>query len=756
MRMSEKRAYGGLDSFRLIAAFLVIAIHTSPLLSVSAGADFFLTRVLARVAVPFFFAVTGQFVLSGYVYGENRDFSRIWKYILRILAVYAISIVIYLPVGLYAGNYSGIDAAAALRLLVFDGTFYHLWYFPALIEGILIVCLLSRFMPARICAVTAAFLYAIGLFGDSYYGIAENIPALAGMYDFLFEIFSYTRNGLFFAPIFLLMGAYFGRTEKTADERGYVSENVICFAAAFLAMTFEGFVLRYFGVQRHDSMYIMLPVCMFFLYRLLLSWRGHVSSVNRKASTFIYVLHPGVIVAVRLAASVTGTRAVLVENSLGHYIAVAAVTAAASYVLALLLARILKKRKKAKAAAETDTAEVDDVTSTFDFCERCGKNGSIGDSQHCGRSRTWIELDKSALYHNIEVLKALVPESCRLMPAVKANAYGHGSSLVTKAMQEAGVTAFCVACADEAVKMRENGIKGDILILGYTHPENFGLLYKYDIVQTVVDFSYARELNKYGKKLRVHIGIDTGMHRLGEPAENIENLKAMFAMENLQIEGALTHLCVSDSDAENDIEFTNMQIKKFFDTVEVLKKDGCNIPKVHLQASYGVLNYPEIKADYARVGIAVYGMKSGRNDYDKFDTDAKLEPVLSLKTRVSSVRELAAGEGAGYGLAFTADKDMKIAALAIGYADGLPRALSGGAGKVLINGRRAKIIGRVCMDQTIVDVTDIPDVCAGDTAVIIGRSGNDEISAYEVAEDAGTITNELLSRLGERIERVMV
>lgn len=372
------------------------------------------------------------------------------------------------------------------------------------------------------------------------------------------------------------------------------------------------------------------------------------------------------------------------------------------------------------------------------------------------KARAWIELDEKALRNNIEILRKLLPEGGRLIPAVKANAYGHGNAFITRVMQDAGITDFCVACVDEAVEMRENGIKGDILILGYTNPAQFDLLYKYNLIQTAVDFSYAEEMSKYGKPLRVHIGIDTGMHRLGEPAENIDRLREMFFMENLHTEAALTHLCASDSDAPSDIEFTNMQIDKFYHTIDTLRKEGCEIPKLHLQASYGLLNYSELAADFARVGIAVYGMKTARNDYDKFNTDAELRPVLSLKARVSSVREIKAGESVGYGLAFTAERDMKIAALSIGYADGLPRALSGGVGKVLINGERAPIIGRVCMDQTIVDISGAAEVCAGDTAVIIGKSGNDEISAYEIAEDAGTITNEILSRLGTRLTRVML
>ncbi|MCI8631389.1 MAG: acyltransferase [Firmicutes bacterium] len=383
--MSEKRAYSGLDSFRLIAAFLVIAIHTSPLLSYSEGADFFLTRVLARLAVPFFFTVTGQFVLSKYFYGEDSDFSRICKYILKILAVYAVSAAIYLPVGIYAGNYTDLDIISVLRMILFDGTFYHIWYFPALIEGIFIVYLLRRFMSVKLCAAFCAVLYVLGLFGDSYYGMAAEIPKAVVAYDFLFGVFSYTRNGLFFTPLFLIMGAYFGKCERDAsaqtsgadtgcndfeDTEMKLRKYTLCFAAAFLLMTAEAFTLRYFAVQRHDSMYIMLPVCVFFLYGILLwahsgrgrcgidignkPYRENFLRAGRRASTFIYILHPGVIVAVRLAASLTGTRTVLVENSLVHYIAVSVVTAAVSFALVFLSAYIRRGPKQSSECAEDE------------------------------------------------------------------------------------------------------------------------------------------------------------------------------------------------------------------------------------------------------------------------------------------------------------------------------------------------------------------------------------------------------------------
>ncbi len=240
---------------------------------------------------------------------------------------------------------------------------------------------------------------------------------------------------------------------------------------------------------------------------------------------------------------------------------------------------------------------------------------------------------------------------------------------------------------------------------------------------------------------------------MGERAEHREQLNKIFAMKNLNIQGAFTHLCADDTNNPAAVAFTQKQAEVFFDTVEFLKKQGLPCPKLHLQSSYGVLNYPELAGDYARVGIALYGVRSSLEDLDK--ASPHLKPVLALKARITSIKVLYPGESAGYGLTFTAKRQMKIATLAIGYGDGLPRSLSCGAGSVLINGCQAAIIGRICMDQTTVDVTDIPGVHAGEAAVIIGRCGNEEITVYELAQKTDTITNEILSRLGERLERVI-
>lgn len=244
------------------------------------------------------------------------------------------------------------------------------------------------------------------------------------------------------------------------------------------------------------------------------------------------------------------------------------------------------------------------------------------------------------------------------------------------------------------------------------------------------------------------------MHRLGERCENIESICQIFDMENLEIDGIFTHLCAADGEQPEEKAFTERQAKAFYRVLDELEKRGYQRPKLHLQSSYGILNYPKLSEDYARVGIALYGVLSSKEDTMKWK--ALFEPVLSLKARISSVRDLYAEETAGYGRRFKAGQNMKIASLAIGYADGLPRSLSEGKGAVLINGRRAPIIGRICMDQTLVDVSEISDIKAGDCAVVIGRSEDQEISVCDVAQQCETITNEILSRMGSRLQRIAV
>lgn len=369
------------------------------------------------------------------------------------------------------------------------------------------------------------------------------------------------------------------------------------------------------------------------------------------------------------------------------------------------------------------------------------------------KGRAWIELDMKNLAANLKQLQGLLPEDCLLMPAVKANAYGHGAALIGRALQDMGIRDFCVASVGEAVLLREAGITGQILILGYTSAEELPELSRYDLTQTVVDFAYAQKLQSCGRALNVHVGVDTGMHRLGERCENIGKICRIWQFGRLKVTGVFSHLCVSDGASDEERAFTRRQIADFRSVIRQLREKGITGFKTHIQGSYGILNYPDLRCDYARPGIALYGVLSSPGD--KTAAGICLKPVLSLKARIACVRRLHAGESAGYGRAYTAGRERKIAAVSIGYADGVPRELSD-RGKVLVNGCSAPMIGRICMDQLLIDVSEIPEISPGDEAVLIGKCGNMQITAGEFADMAGTISNEILSRLGSRLERISV
>ena len=417
---------------------------------------------------------------------------------------------------------------------------------------------------------------------------------------------------------------------------------------------------------------------------------------------------------------ILGLQTILVENSGIHYLVVCVISVMVSYLF-------YRMKNKVKGKIE----------------DECVK-----------KSRAWLEINLNNLSHNVEVLNKILPEKCELMTVVKAKAYGHGAYEVATHINRLGVKAFAVATIDEEIELRHYGIIGEILILGYTAPTRAKELHKYDLTQILIDYEYACMLEMQGYYVKGHIKIDTGMHRLGFACADIEEIENAFSMKHIKVCGILTHLCSADNLSESEQSYTRRQIVDFYDLIENLKKKGITIPKIHIQSSYGLLNYPELKCDYVRVGISLYGVSSAFNDETKQKLD--LRPVLALKTRVILLRDIEEGESVGYSRTFVSERRSKIAVLPIGYADGYPRNLSGGKSYVLINGKRAPIVGRICMDQLAVDVTDIHDVKVGMIAILIGKDGEEEIQAPMVAEAAGSISNELLCRMGERLECVIV
>lgn len=385
-----------------------------------------------------------------------------------------------------------------------------------------------------------------------------------------------------------------------------------------------------------------------------------------------------------------------------------------------------------------------DISNDIDmkFIKECDRN-TKGD-------RAWVEIDLENLKNNVEEIKSSIHDNCEFMAVVKANGYGHGSVEISRYLNKINVYNFAVATIDEAIELREGGVRGDILILGYTHPSRFNDLIKYDLIQTIVDYNYAEDLKKFEKIIRVHLKIDTGMHRLGEDFHNLDTINKIFSFKNLKIEAIFSHLYVVDSDNKEDIFCTEEQIKNFFMIAEDIKERFNKNIKLHIQNSYGALNYPDLPCDYARIGISMYGVKSSLNDNIK--SNVRLKPVLSIKARVAVVKGIHNGDSVSYGREFIANTDMKVATVTIGYADGIPRNISKSNTYVLVNGRQASIIGRVCMDQLMIDVTNINHIEEGDIVTLIGKDNENYISVEEVAEAAGTITNEFLSRLSKRLQ----
>lgn len=276
-------------------------------------------------------------------------------------------------------------------------------------------------------------------------------------------------------------------------------------------------------------------------------------------------------------------------------------------------------------------------------------------------SRAWRELGAAALAHNVSVLRGALPPGCELMAVVKADAYGHGMSAVVPQLLSLGVRSFAAATLDEGSQLRALGAEGTVLILGCTSPQRAGELACLGLTQTVADLAHAEALSAQGVPLRVHLKIDTGMHRLGIAWDAPGAASAVFHMENLTVDGIYSHLCCADSLAPGDVSFTREQIRRFYALTAALAAQGISLPKLHLQSSYGLLNYPELRCDYARVGLALYGAAEG--------TAARslgLRPVLSFRARVASVRDVAKGESVGYDRAFTARRKSRIAVLPIG------------------------------------------------------------------------------------------
>lgn len=391
--------------------------------------------------------------------------------------------------------------------------------------------------------------------------------------------------------------------------------------------------------------------------------------------------------------------------------------------------------------------------------------------------RAWAEIDLSALKYNLEYAKKRIGR--KVICVLKANAYGHGAVECGRYLQSCGADMFAVAALTEAVELRENGITIPILILGYTPPEYAEVLCDLDIEQTAVDEFYAVKLNDYAKKagktVKIHIKLDTGMSRAGIYAQAnheaaIDAAERVYRLSNLRTVGMYTHFAVADDPAQS--EYTRFQYTNYSIVYNGLAERGIRIENCHVSNSAAILNSP-IHFDSVREGVMLYGMypnslpvsmdRNGEYDSvregimlygmypDSKPREGVLKPAMTLKARVTQIRDLPRGTTVSYGRTYTAERDIKSAVVSIGYADGYPRRLSNNA-SIYINGKPYPQIGRICMDVCMVDVTD-GDVKVGDEAILFGNGG---MSVEEVSQIVGTINYELTCLVTDRAKRVYV
>ena len=367
--------------------------------------------------------------------------------------------------------------------------------------------------------------------------------------------------------------------------------------------------------------------------------------------------------------------------------------------------------------------------------------------------RAWAQIHLDRLERNLSKCRSLLPDGVDLMCVVKANAYGHGVGNIIPCLLGCGVEKFAVSNLIEAIELRELGVKGDILILGYTPPENAGVISDLGLIQAITDEDYAKKLSEClgGKTARCHLALDTGMTRIGlrgDAAELSEGVKRMLSVPGLKTEALFTHLSVADSADPGDIDYTKKQIELICAVKSALAAEGRDIP-VHFLNSAGAAYHPDSRSCLARFGIMLYGLKPN----SALKLPVQLEPVMELKAMISQIKTVEPGVDISYGRKFTTERQTKVAVVTIGYADGYPRQLSQKA-DVLIRGKRAPVLGRVCMDMLMADVTDIPGAEVGDTVTLFGTDGGETITADELAEKIGTIGYEIVCGISRRVELI--
>ena len=369
-------------------------------------------------------------------------------------------------------------------------------------------------------------------------------------------------------------------------------------------------------------------------------------------------------------------------------------------------------------------------------------------------NRAWAEVNLDNIAHNVREIRKIVDKKTEILGVVKADAYGHGVMEVAKVLLENGVSRLAVSMLDEAIQLRKNGIEVPILVLSYTDPGRAEEIIENDVTQTVFSHDLAESLSqaaqRLGKNIKIHIKIDTGMTRVGfMPGYSaVKNVISISKLPRIIVEGLFTHFASAD---EKDKTYTNMQFERFTTIINELNRVGVYIPVKHVCNSAGIIEFPHMHLNMVRPGIALYGL------YPSSDVDREkinLKPAMTLKANIILVKEVEKDTSVSYGRIFKTNRESKIATIPIGYADGYTRLLTN-KGEVLVNGQRAPIVGKICMDQCMVDITDIKgDVNVGDEVVLFGKQGEGEIKVEELAQSIGTINYEVVSIIGKRIPRV--
>jgi len=366
----------------------------------------------------------------------------------------------------------------------------------------------------------------------------------------------------------------------------------------------------------------------------------------------------------------------------------------------------------------------------------------------------YAEIDLDAIAYNMKNIKNLVKDK-EVIAVVKADCYGHGALDLVPTLLENGASRLAVAVLTEGIELRNNNINAPMMILGYTPLYLGEELIKYDLEQTIYDLEYAKKLSAIGlslnKKAKIHIAIDTGMGRIGflPNEKSVKDVCEIYSLKGLDVLGIFTHFSTSD---EEDKEYTYEQFKKFTDFTSKLSDLGIEIPLKHVSNSGAIMDMPETYLDAVRAGIILYGYYPS-NEVDK--NNLSLKPALTLKASITRVQEMDKDMYISYGKTFKTERKSLIATLPIGYADGYSRLLAKGA-KVILNGKFAPIVGRICMDQCMIDVTDIEDVKVGDEVILLGEQGNLKFNADDIAEIMGTINYEILCMIKYRIPRVYI